>query len=183
MSAPVAELVERALRGDAPALEELVRLHLGAAHAVALAVLRDPHEAEDVVQDAFATALKRLKECREPARFPGWLLRIVRNHAKNHRRYLTVRAAAPLDVAESHPSGHAPAQDAERAEIRERLAEAVGELPEVQREVVLLHDLEGWKHREIAEAMGIPDGTVRYHLFNARKVLRARLSALVHHTE
>jgi RNA polymerase sigma-70 factor (ECF subfamily) len=179
MSEDVALLVARALAGETDAADRLVRLHMGAAYAVALAVTRSPHDAEDVAQDALVLALERLAECRDPARFGGWLVRIVRNRALNHRRYLGIRAAEPLDDATDAPSLGNPAEDAERSELRERLNDAVGGLPGTQREVLLLHDLEGWKHREIGEALGMPEGTVRYHLFNARRAVRGRLRALV----
>ena len=175
MSDDVADLVERALAGDVGAADRLVRLHLGAAYAVALAVTRNPADAEDVSQDALIQALERLGECRDPRRFGAWLVRIVRNRAFNHRRYLGIRAAAPLDEAYASPSADSPMRDTERSQLRERLEHAVGELPETQREVLLLHDLEGWKHREIADVLGMPEGTVRYHLFNARKAARALL--------
>jgi RNA polymerase sigma-70 factor, ECF subfamily len=177
MSDDVAELVERTRAGDTAAADRLVRLHLGAAYAVALSVTRSPHDAEDVAQDALIQALERIAECRDPARFGGWLLRIVRNRAFNHRRYLGVRAASALDEAVATPSADSPHDDAERSELRERLTRAAGELGETQREVLLLHDLEGWKHREIGAALGMPEGTVRYHLFNARKAMRALLRA------
>ena len=179
MSDDVAQLVERARAGDAAAADRLVRLHLGAAYAVALAITRSPHDAQDVAQDALVLALERLGECRDPARFGGWLVRIVRNRAFNHRRYLGIRAAEPLDEAQDAPAFGNPAEDAERAQLRDRLNDAVGSLPDTQREVLLLHDLEGWKHREIGEALGMPEGTVRYHLFNARRAVRGRLRALV----
>jgi RNA polymerase sigma-70 factor (ECF subfamily) len=179
MTDDVALLVERALGGDPQAADRLVRLHMGAAYAVALAVTRNPHEAEDVAQDALVLALERLAECRDPRKFGGWLVRIVRNRAFNHRRYLGIRAAEPLEHADAAPGGSTPLDEAERSEIRDRLNEAVGELPQTQREVLLLHDLEGWKHREIGESLGMPEGTVRYHLFNARRAVRGRLRALV----
>jgi RNA polymerase sigma-70 factor, ECF subfamily len=178
MSDDVAELVERTRSGDAAAADRLVRLHLGAAHAVAFSVTRNTQDAEDVAQDAFVQALERLDECRDPARFAGWLIRIVRNRALNHRRYLGRRAAAPLDEAVTAVSGDDPLSDAGRAELRARLTRAVEVLTDTQREVLLLHDLEGWKHREIAEALGMPDGTVRYHLFQARRAVRGRLTML-----
>jgi len=175
----VADLVRLALAGDGAATERLVRLHMGAAYAVALGVTRNPHDAEDVAQDAMVHALERLPECRDPRRFPGWLLRIVRNRALNHRRYLGLRAAAPLDVVEVRAGTDDPLDDLENAELRDRLSTAVGRLPETQRDVLLMHDLEGWKHREIGQALGMPDGTVRYHLFNARRAVRADLETLV----
>jgi RNA polymerase sigma-70 factor, ECF subfamily len=179
MSDDVAQLVERARAGDAAATERLVRLHMSAAYAVALSVTRNPHEAEDVAQDALVLALERLSECRDPRKFGGWLVRIVRNRAFNHRRYLGIRAAEPLDGADANPGAGTPLEDAERSQLRDRLNDAVGELPQTQREVLLMHDLEGWKHREIGEALGMPEGTVRYHLFNARRAVRGRLKSLV----
>ena len=179
MSDDVALLVERARSGDPAAAERLVRLHMGAAYAVALAVTRNPHDAEDVAQDAMVLALERLDECRDPRRFGGWLVRIVRNRGFNYRRYQGIRAAEPLEKADASPSAATPLDHAHRAELRDRLNEAVAELPETQREVLLLHDLEGWKHREIGEALEMPEGTVRYHLFNARRAVRGRLKSLV----
>jgi RNA polymerase sigma-70 factor (ECF subfamily) len=175
----VAHLLGRAQGGDAAAVERLVRLHLGAAYAVALAVTGDPTEAEDVVQDAMVAALGRLGDVRGPDSFVPWLMQIVRNRSRNLLRSKGVRAALPLEHAESRPDGSSPLRDLERSEIREKLTDGLSVLSDVQREVVLLHDLEGWKHREIGESLGIPEGTVRYHLFNARRALRARLGAFL----
>lgn len=175
----VAHLLGRAQGGDPAAMERLVRLHMGAAYAVALAVTGDPTEAEDVVQDAMVAALSRIGDVRGPAGFAPWLMQIVRNRSRNLLRSRAVRAALPLEEAASAADGSSPLRDAERSEIRDRLADGLATLPEVQREVVLLHDLEGWKHREIGESLGLAEGTVRYHLFNARRALRARLGALL----
>lgn len=167
-------LVERARRGDAAAFESLVRQHYRAAYSVALAVLGNGMDAEDACQDAFVKALERLDEVRKPERFLAWLLQIVRNRARNLRNYRRVRDARPLDsVAAAGPSN--PGADAERSELRGRLETALGDLSEIQREVVLLHDLQGWKHGEIADALDISNGMSRQHLFNARRLLRERL--------
>lgn len=175
----VAHLLGRAQGGDATAVERLVRLHLGSAYAVALAVTGDPTEAEDVVQDAMVAALGRLGDVRGPDSFVPWLMQIVRNRSRNLLRSRAVRSALPLEHAESRADGSSPLRDTERSEIRDRLTDGLSTLSDVQREVVLLHDLEGWKHREIGESLGIPEGTVRYHLFNARRALRARLGAFL----
>jgi len=175
----VAHLLGRAQGGDAAAVERLVRLHLGAAYAVALAVTGDPTEAEDVVQDAMVAALGRLGDVRGPDSFVPWLMQIVRNRSRNLLRSRAVRSALPLEHADSRPDGSSPLRDTERSEIRDKLTDGLSVLSDVQREVVLLHDLEGWKHREIGESLGIPEGTVRYHLFNARRALRARLGAFL----
>ncbi|NIQ56649.1 MAG: sigma-70 family RNA polymerase sigma factor, partial [Gammaproteobacteria bacterium] len=101
-----------------------------------------------------------------------WFLQIVRNRAHSVRRYLCVRDAAPLDAVQA-PSNADPAHDTERALLRERLVRAMDALTDVQREVLILHDLEGWKHREIAERLDMPEGTVRAHLSYGRKTLRS----------
>lgn len=167
-----AALVRRAIGGDTRAFETLVRRYTGAAFSVALGVMKEPSDAEDVVQDAFIRALERLEDC-DPDRFGAWLLRIVRNRAHSTRRYLGVRAAAPLDSVPTASPLPGPQLDAERSELRQELVSAIGELTDVQRQVVLLHDLEGWKHREIGELLDLPEGTVRAHLFHARRALRA----------
>jgi RNA polymerase sigma-70 factor (ECF subfamily) len=171
-----AGLVARARAGDGSAFEELVRRHLGAAHAVAVALLPDPADADDVCQDSFVAALQQIDTLAEPHRFGAWLLRIVRNRALSALRKQRVRAAAPLEWAADAAGNENPGRDAERAALRARLSAALETLPEHQRQIVLLHDLEEWKHREIGELLGMPEGTVRHHLFQARRALRARLT-------
>lgn len=172
---PDAELVARSVRGEERAYGELVRRYRRAAYSLALAVTGRHEDAEDASQDAFVVALDRLEECREPGRFAGWFLTIVRNRSRNlvRREVLREGEALPFSVATSTPG---PDRVTEQSELRERLRHALGELSEVQREVVLLHDMEGWKHREIAERMEMPSGTVRSHLHFARKRLREVLA-------
>ncbi|MBA2572278.1 MAG: sigma-70 family RNA polymerase sigma factor [Gemmatimonadetes bacterium] len=172
-----AHLVGLAREGDATAFEQLVRRYFRAAYAVALSGTGDADDAEDVCQDAFVVALERLDECRRPERFAAWLLQIVRHRAHNFRRHRSVRSAAPLVDVDNTPGPDNPLLDAERAQLRERLVAGLDAISETQREVVLLHDLEGWKHREIAQALGFPEGTVRYHLHQARRALRSLLGA------
>lgn len=171
-----AALVARARRGDSAAFEVLVRRHYRTAYSVALAILGNGMDAEDVCQDAFVKALEKLEECREPEKFLAWLLQIVRNRARNYRDYRRVRLAQPLETT-NVASPLNPDRDAERFELRGALEQALGELSEVQREVVLLHDLEGWKHREIGESLGLSEGAARQHLFKARRKLRELLGA------
>lgn len=168
-------LVRRIRAGDEGAYGELVGRYMKAAYAVALSVTGRHEDAEDAVQEAFMVALQRLEECRNPERFAGWLLTIVRNRSRNLVRRESLRAA---DQIPPGTAGRGPAPDTvtERAELRARLEAALDTLPPVQREIVLLHDLEGWKHREIADRLDIPSGTVRSHLHFARKALRGVLS-------
>ncbi len=172
-----AALVARAREGDSEAFGTLVRRYLRPAYAVALARVGEPADAEDVCQDAFLAALERLESCRRPEGFGGWLLAIVRNRAVDLRRRRSVRETDPLERAAAVSAARAdPEREAERSERRGELLEALEHLTELQREVVLLYDFEGWSHREIGERLGISEGSARVHLHNGRRALRERLS-------
>lgn len=164
-------LVRRAQAGDSRAFGLLVGRYMRAAYAVGLSVTGRHENAEDAAQEAFMVALERLDDCRTPDRFAGWLMTIVRNRARNlvRREVLRDTDVVPETTASR---GRTPEQATEHTELQERLGTALQRLPDVQREIVLLHDLEGWRHREIAEHLGIPAGTVRSHLHFARKALR-----------
>jgi RNA polymerase sigma-70 factor (ECF subfamily) len=168
----VAELVRRARLGEAEAFDQLVRRHLRAAYVVALAVLGRPADADDIAQDAFVAALERLDQCREPARFSGWLIQIVRNRALHalDKRKLRDTTDEPTDIAVPGDAGDVV--------LRARLLAALATLSEIQREIVLLHDLDGWTHAELADALGLSEVSCRQHLFTARRALRAELASV-----
>ena len=168
------DLVQRARRGDEFAFGQLVRKYQRAAYSVAYSVTGRHEDAEDAAQESFLVALERLDECRSPERFAGWLMTIVRNRSRNLVRRESLREMDPVPIGAS-ARGPTPDRVTETRELRSRLSEALDGLPEVQREIVLLHDLEGWKHREIAERLSLPSGTVRSHLHFARKALRKAL--------
>lgn len=167
-------LVQRALGGESRAFGALVTRYQRAAYSVAWSVIGRREDAEDAAQESFIVALERLEECRNPDRFGGWLMTIVRNRSRNLIRRESLRQTdeVPESTSSRRPG---PDEVTESRELGELLEEAMAELPEVQREIVLLHDLEGWKHREIAERLDLPSGTVRSHLHFARKALRKTL--------
>ena len=169
-----AELVRRSRQGDGGAFGVLVDRYARAAYSVALSVTGRHEDAEDAAQESFLVALQRLEECRNPEKFGAWLLTIVRNRSRNLVRREVLRDTDPIPVT-AGSRGPTPERDAEQSELRALLEGALAELPAVQREIVLLHDLEGWKHREIAERLDLPPGTVRSHLHFARKALRETL--------
>lgn len=174
-----AALVLRVRAGSRDAAGCLAERYLRAARAVALSVVRDVDLAEDVCQDAFVYAMSRIDECRDPARFGGWLLTIVRNRGRNCIRARGAARAAHAEAAFADESRTAPDPSAEQIEARERLLAALGLLSEVRRSVLLLHDLEGWTHDEIAGLLDLPSGTVRSHLHYARKRVRTLLERSV----
>jgi RNA polymerase sigma-70 factor, ECF subfamily len=169
-----ADLVARVRRGDAAAFDQLTRRYYRAAYATALAACGRPMDAEDVCQDAFLRVLAKIDECRRPERFAGWLLTIVRNLARNRRDYERLRAGPePDEVLAAGASD--PARDAARGELRDLLIAALDTLSTTQREVILLHDMDGWRHAAIAVTLGISEVASRQHLFVARRRLRERL--------
>src|SRR6266566_279733 len=153
-----ADLVARALAGD----------------RVALAVLGDPDDADDAAQDGMLSALLNLEQYDPRRPFGPWLLRIVANAATDRRRRRTVRRVEPLDPG-LVAGGARPDRTAERRALAQRLREALAELPERRRVAVVLFDVEGYSHAEIADVLGIPEGTVRSEVFHARRRLRALL--------
>jgi len=170
---PTADLVVRAQRGEARAFEALAREHLRAAYSIALAVVGRPADAEDVAQNALLIAFERIDTCRQPERFSGWLVRIVRNQAKNWLSRRKLRESPAQDRTEEQRDD---AAGPEVALSRGRLVQALGQISQVQREIVLLHDLEGWTHAEIAAALDISEVMSRQHLFQARQKLRVQLA-------
>ncbi|HEY7503685.1 MAG TPA: sigma-70 family RNA polymerase sigma factor [Gemmatimonadales bacterium] len=170
-----AALVARVRGGDARAADRLLERYFRACRAVALAVTGDEADADDACQEGFVAAIEQIDTCRDPARFGGWLLQIVRNRARNLVRHRAIRTTEPLELHQL-AGGVSAAAEVERGELRERLLAALAELSQAQREVVLLHDLEGWKHDEIAGHLGLAAGTVRSHLHHARRHLRRILS-------
>jgi RNA polymerase sigma-70 factor, ECF subfamily len=172
-----ARLVERVLHGDAEAYGELVARHMRRAFSIAWRILEHREDAEDVVQDAFLRALERIGSLDVERGFRPWFFRIVVNQALNLRRSRALRATEPIpaDIMATTPS---PEHAAESAALRLQLRAALAALPERQRLIVQLADLEGLNSSEIAEVLEVPAGTVRWHLHQARHALRAVLGSV-----
>ena len=171
-----AALAALAQAGDRDAFGELIRRHQAAVRRACRAVTGSEHDADDAAQDAFLSALDRI-ETYDPKRpFGPWLMRIATNAAIDLLRRRAVRKAELLDESLAAAS-QSPARDAEQAELRQRLGAALAALPERQRVAITLFDLEGYPHAEIAEVLGIPEGTVRSDVFHARRKLRDSLGA------
>jgi len=169
-----AELATRARAGDRAAFGQLVERFAPQARRVARAVLQDPHDADDAAQDAFLAALTKLDQYDPRRPFGPWLMRIVANAATDRRRRRTVRQVEPL-APELTGGGPRPDREAEQSALGDRLRAALAELPERRRIAVVLFDVEGYSHAEIAQTLGIPEGTVRSEVFHARRRLRELL--------
>ena len=175
MSVPSAatSLIERARLGERRAFETLYRENVGRVYALCLRMSGDADRAEELTQDVFVRAWSRLSSFRGDSQFSTWLHRIAVNavlqkRRGDKRRELRVETRDARDLAE------APAMRVSTAE-RMDLERAVAALPEGARAVFLLHDVQGYKHHEIADMMGLAVGTTKAQLHRARRLLREAL--------
>jgi len=164
-------LVLAAQAGEEQAFSQLVRLHQRRAYTVARAIVGTHEDAEDAVQDGFLHAYRALDRFLPDQAFGAWLHRIVANAALDLMRRRKVRAADELPETVA-----APFRDPGEADhLRGRLGRALAELTDRQRAVIVLHDVEGFKHAEIGAMLAIPEGTARSDLHHARAMLRRLL--------
>jgi RNA polymerase sigma factor (sigma-70 family) len=173
-----ADLVTAARAGERAAFAALVARHRGRARAAALRLLADPHEAEDVAQEAVLQAYLGLARLRDPDRFGGWLSAIALNLARMRLR----RARTHDDLVGGRvlplASEPAPEETVEAAELFVLVRETLAELSPRERETVLLYYVDGLSSREIASRLGHSPVAVRVRLHRARARLRERLGAL-----
>jgi RNA polymerase sigma-70 factor (ECF subfamily) len=177
VDAPVQVLPETVVSPDAARereFEERLRDSSGLAFRVALGVLRNPADAEDVAQEAFVRAYRNFDRLRDPESFRAWLVRIVwrlaldrmrADRRRERREQAFLRATDPPEVEDG-----AAAREFER-----RLAEAIGALPEKLRLVLLLGAVQGHDLAEVARLLGVPEGTVKSRMHLARRRLAEAL--------
>ena len=183
------ELVVAAAAGDRTAFDALVDRHWRIACSLAYQRLRSWADAEDAAQEAFVLAFRKLDTLREPARFGGWLYRIVhrtsieRIRRRKRRPELLVEEAETLgdDDADRQPDEDAPSPvGAPRdPETFEAIHDAIGALPERYRQVVMLRYGHELPVKEIGRVLGLPVGTVVSQMYRANRILRTRLRHLV----
>ena len=179
-STPASEtlLVARAQAGDLSAFDELVRAHIGRALRIARRLVPTHEDAEDVVQDAFLSAMRAIHSFDTTRPFGPWLTRIVVNQGITFRRARARRQDESIS-AELPSAGPSPAMVTERNEVTDRFRAALELLPEQQRLMIQLFEVDGLSSPEIATLTGLSDGTVRWHIHTARKVLRRALAPLM----
>ncbi len=169
------DLIHRAQQGDRAAFEALYRAHAGRVYALCLRLTADAAQAEERTQDAFVRAWERLATFRGESAFSSWLYRLTVNEVllgrraerRREQRVVTTDDPAALERLRDATAGPGNALDLERA---------VAALPPGAREVFVLHDVEGYRHEEIAELTGIAVGTSKAQLFRARRLLREALN-------
>jgi RNA polymerase sigma-70 factor (ECF subfamily) len=168
-----AALVQRAQNDDRAAFDALYSHHVGRIYAVCLRMSASRSEAERLTQDVFVRAWQRLKTFRGDSAFSSWLYRLAVNVVLQDGRSSRRRDARVAILAEpelldrrSHSS-----KDDERMDLEQ----AIASLPPGARQVLVLHDIEGYKHEEIARMTGSAVGSVKAQLHRARRLLRERL--------
>jgi len=187
-SAPVDEesLVRRARRGDLEAYDELVRRYQERIYATIYHMTSNHEDANDLAQESFVKAFQALKTFKGGSSFYTWLYRIAVNKTINflkQRKNRTHMSLNDLDFNAEHDpdlvaliSDKTPRRDAGLTELQEKLNAAMLKLSEPHRLVVVLHDVQGLSHDEIARIMECNIGTVRSRLFYARQQLQGYLS-------
>ena len=180
-----ADLVARICAGNKSFFHDLIAPYRRIMFAAAYAVLRQPEDAEEAVQEGTLKAFLRLPELKESGRFKPWLLRIIVNEARMHRRHsrpgLYESLSEPDESAtSSYPRQFAdwhdlPDEALEHEELRQAVRKAVEDLPESYREVYLLADGKKVSHAVIAEALGVSVGVVKTRLHRARLRVQEQL--------
>lgn len=165
----------RATGGDAEAFGRLYRAHVGRIHALALRLTGDQRQAEELVQDAFVRAWRKLGTFRGESAFGTWLHRLTVNVFLLDHRGTRRRALRELPEEEAPASAAAAPAGALGHEDRIDLERAVARLPEGARVAFVLHDIHGYTHDEIAAMSGVAAGTIRAQLFRARRRLQREL--------
>jgi RNA polymerase sigma-70 factor (ECF subfamily) len=178
------EVVRACQRGEAGALDALVRATYADVYALAFRLVRDRDEAADVTQEVFVRVMRSVVGFRGESAFGTWLHRVTVNTAltslrKRSRRALPGREAFGMPGDESVgivDTAAGPEERAERAELLARAEAAVAALPESSRTIVVLRDVEGLSTAEVAAATGLSETAVKVRLFRARERLRASLA-------
>lgn len=182
-------LLRRLRDRDERAFRELLELHRDRVYNITFRMLGNRAEAEDVAQEVFISVFKTIDQFREESKFSTWLYRVAVNHCKNRIKYLARRHDRDRDELDESSHAHqangavvgAPVRAAqpdralEGAQMERLLQEAIGNLDDDHRIVVVLRDVEDLSIEEICEITGLPDGTVKSRLHRARLALRKKL--------
>lgn len=181
------ELARRAANGEGAAFAAIMRRHNRLLFRTARAIVKSDAEAEDALQDAYLHAWRALGQFRADAKLSTWLVRIVANEALAHlrrKRVPTVSLESAMttkttvvQAALTDPSAYLPDRVALRAQVRRLLETRIDLLPDAFRSVFMLRAVEELSAAEVAEALGIPEATVRTRFFRAKRLMRESLAS------
>jgi len=181
------DLVAKAQRGDAAAFGELVNRHQDAVFNGICRMVGQREDAEDLAQEVFVKAFRSIARFEGRSSFYTWVYSIAVNVVISHRRKLGARRhqstfsldggdGRPLDVADQTAT---PDVASQHHELGERIEQAIGQLDDEHRDIVVLRDIEGFDYETIGDMLGCPQGTVKSRLHRARLALREMLKDLV----
>ena len=170
------ELISRVLAGDRVAGRELYDAHAPRVYRLTYRLAGDAVLAEEFTQDTFVRAFSQLDRFRGEASFSTWLYRIALSVTSNGMRKVRRLRSREMVLDDSLPRREGSGGD---PLLSARLAEAIDRLPEALRLTLVMHDLEGYTHAEIAGTLGVAEGTSKSRLFEARARMREALKALV----
>lgn len=168
------QLIAQVIAGDRLAGRALYDMHASRVYSLAYRLSGDAEKAREFTQDAFIRAFSRLPQFRGDAAFSTWLHRIVVTIVSNARRS-EIRFAREVALEEAH-SIEVAAPEAD-PDLKECIARAVENLSDAYRTTLIMHDIEGYTHAEIAGILGVPEGTCKSRLSAARAQLREELAA------
>lgn len=183
------ELVQRAQAGEHAAYEQLMRRYYARIYGLVYNMTSNREDAEDLAQEVFVKAWKALGRFRGQSSFYTWIYRIALNRTINYRKRRNRRATVSFDEFDpdvkqadtyrEFSSKGSVLRKMSLSEFQEKMNKALLTLSEKHRAVVVMHDIEGLPHAEIASIMRCSEGTVRSRLFYARKLLQAELAEFV----
>jgi RNA polymerase sigma-70 factor (ECF subfamily) len=180
-------LISKLRRGDASAFEQLVRAHQDRVYDFCVRMLNDREEAFDLTQEIFLSIHQNVDKFRADAKLTTWIFRISRNHCLNRLKYLKRRGRGRSDeygetnekvISDSMGGSTTPDEVVTRKREKQLVHQAIEELDEEQRSLVVLRDVEGLSYEEIMEITELPEGTVKSRLHRAREKLAGILGRL-----
>ena len=180
------ELVLRAQQGDVPAFEELIERYHGKIYGLTYNMTSNREDAEDLTQEVFIKAFEALPRFKGKSSFYTWVYRIAINKTINYRKKRNRKRALSLDqfdqeiktdeIYHDFTAKGSPLRNISLSELQQKLNEALQLLSEKHRTVVVMHDMQGIPHEEIAKVVGASVGTVRSRLFYARRQMQTELT-------
>jgi len=180
------QMIRAVLDGDPEAYRVLVERYERRIYYVVYGMVRNTEDARDLAQESFVKAFQNLHRFRLDSKFYTWICRIAMNLSIDHLRKMKHRGHAEFDemrggsvggqVVRLHSQTTDPAEATSRKQLLKTIMDAVGTLPDDQRQVLILRELEEMPYREIAEILDIPEGTVMSRLYYARRRLQEILA-------
>jgi len=169
------EVIRRIVAGETALFELLMRRHNQRIFRTVRAIVRDEHEAEDVMQQAYINAYTHLRDFEERATFATWMTRIAMNEAFARVRPRALRVANDMDekaIEQIRSADPDPEQQLAAAELQRLVETAIASLPETYRIVLMMREVEGLDTKEVAECLEVSEDVVKTRLYRAREILR-----------